>query len=98
MCFQCKGQKVIERIFGPEMTLVLHKTMIATRQKYSQVMERISIEKLVNVHVTYRKKEVFKHYYQYQSGICVALLPHRSEQEVFVLRLAETLALLSLFL
>lgn len=82
----------MERSFGPEMTLVLHKTMIATRQKYSQVMGRISIEKLVNVHVIYRKKEVFKNYYQYQFGVCVALSPHRSKQEVFVLRLADILA------
>lgn len=83
----------MERFFSPEMTLVLHKTMTVTRQKFSQVTGRLSIEKLVNVHVIYRgKKKVFKHDYQCQSGVCVALLPHRSEQEVFVLRLAEILA------
>lgn len=79
MRLQHKGQKVTERFFGPEMTPVLHKTMIASRQKYLQVVGRLSIEKLVNVHVVYRKKRVFKHDYQCQSGVYVALLPHRSE-------------------
>lgn len=54
-----KGQKVMERFFGPEMTLALHKAMIVTRQKFSQVMGGLSIEKLVNVHIIYRGGKMF---------------------------------------
>lgn len=87
MCLHRKGQKVIERFFGPKITLVLQNTMIVSRQKYSQAMGRLFIEKLVNVNVIGRKND-----YQCQSGVCVTFLPHRSEQEVFALRLAEILA------
>lgn len=44
------------------MTLALHKIMIVTGQKFSQVMGRLSINKLVNVYVICKdkKKVVFK--------------------------------------